>query len=74
LKSGTFVVPVWEDFLLESAIPVFQPESPEAEAMYDLFIKVSLICGVIFVIVAGLIFVALLRNGSKITWWFTPAR
>lgn len=43
-------------------IPVFQPESPEALAIFHLFLEVLLISAVIFAIVAGLILVAILRG------------
>lgn len=45
--------------------PVFQPESPQAEAIYDLFLLVLLISAVIFFIVAGLIVVALWRGRAR---------
>ncbi|TWU28073.1 cytochrome c oxidase subunit II [Bythopirellula polymerisocia] len=45
--------------------PVFQPESPEAQAIYDLFILVLMISAAIFIIVAGLIAVALWRGRSR---------
>lgn len=50
---------------MEPAIPVFQPESPEALAMFELFIQVLLISGGIFIIVAGLVFVAILRGRKR---------
>ena len=42
--------------------PVFQPESPQAQAIYDLFLLVMAISSAIFVIVAGLITVAIWRG------------
>jgi len=42
--------------------PVFQPESPQAQAIFDLFLVVLLISGIIFIIVTGLIAVALWRG------------
>lgn len=47
--------------------PVFQPESPEAQAIYDLFLLVLAISAVIFIIVAGLIAVAIWRGRSRAT-------
>lgn len=51
---------------MQSAIPVFQPESPEALAMYRLLVNVLWISAGIFFIVAGLILVAIVR-GRKTT-------
>ena len=48
-----------------SIFPLLQPESPEAQAMYDLFILVVLISLGIFVIVTGLIAIALWRGRSS---------
>ncbi len=45
--------------------PVFQPESPEAQAIYDLFLLVLGISAVIFIIVAGLIGIALWRGRNR---------
>ena len=45
--------------------PVFQPESPQAQAIYDLFIEVLLISGIIFIIVAVLIVIALWRGRAQ---------
>ncbi|MEZ6070809.1 MAG: cytochrome c oxidase subunit II transmembrane domain-containing protein [Pirellulales bacterium] len=42
--------------------PVFQPESPQAAAMLDVFVWVLLISAGIFAIVTGLIVVALWRG------------
>jgi cytochrome c oxidase subunit II len=47
------------------SFPVFQPESPEAQAMYNLFLEVLLISAVIFAIVAGLIFWAILKGHNR---------
>ncbi len=47
--------------------PVFQPESPEAQAIYDLFLLVLMISAVIFIVVAGLIAVAIWRGRSRAT-------
>jgi cytochrome c oxidase subunit 2 len=51
--------------VVESVFPVFQPESPEAQAIYDLFIVVLLISAGIFVVVAGLILVAIVRGRAN---------
>ena len=48
-----------------SIFPLLQPESPEAQAMYDLFITVVLISLGIFIIVTGLIAIALWRGRSS---------
>ena len=42
--------------------PVFQPESPQAQAIYDLFVVVLLISSAIFAIVSGLVAVAIWRG------------
>ena len=44
---------------------LLQPESPEAQAMYDLFVTVVLISLGIFIIVTGLIAIALWRGRSS---------
>jgi len=48
--------------VVASTFPVFQPASPQARAIHDLFIEVLVISGVIFAIVAGLIVIALVRG------------
>ena len=48
-----------------SIFPLLQPESPEAQAMYDLFVTVVLISLGIFIIVTGLIVIALWRGRSS---------
>ena len=48
-----------------SIFPLLQPESPEAQAMYDLFIWVVLISLGVFIIVTGLIVIALWRGRSS---------
>ncbi len=50
---------------MPSAVPVFDPASPQAEAIYDLFVQVLLISAGIFVIVSGLICVALLKFHAR---------
>ena len=45
--------------------PVFQPESPQAQAMYDLFLLLLLISAGIFLIVTGLIVIALWRGRAQ---------
>lgn len=47
---------------MPSRYPVLQPESPEAKEIYDLFMQVLGISAGIFVIVAGLIFIAIVRG------------
>lgn len=42
--------------------PVFQPESPQAQAIYDLFVMVLAISGGIFALVAVLIWIAVWRG------------
>ncbi|MEX0867101.1 MAG: cytochrome c oxidase subunit II [Pirellulales bacterium] len=44
---------------MQSVFPVLEPESPQARAIYDLLLTVSLICGVIFLITTGLLLIAL---------------
>jgi cytochrome c oxidase subunit 2 len=46
---------------MNSTVPVFDPVSPQAHAIHDLFVQVLLISAGIFMIVAGLICVALWR-------------
>ncbi|MBA2115137.1 cytochrome c oxidase subunit II [Bremerella alba] len=46
---------------MESTFPVFDPASPQAESIRDLFVQVLFISGGIFAIVAGLICFALYR-------------
>ncbi len=48
-----------------SSFPVFDPASPQAEAIRDLFVHVLWISGAIFSIVAGLICFALFKFRSK---------
>ncbi|MEM8678351.1 MAG: cytochrome c oxidase subunit II [Planctomycetota bacterium] len=50
---------------MSTEFPVFDPVSPEAEAIRDLFVQVLLISAGIFLIVAGLICVALLRFRAR---------
>lgn len=50
-----------------SDVPVLQPESPQAQAMYDVFLQVIWISAAIFVIVTGLILVAILRGRNRTT-------
>lgn len=45
--------------------PVFQPESPQAQAIYDLFLTVLLISGVVLAIVSTLIVIAVWRGRAK---------
>lgn len=47
--------------------PAFQPESPQAQAMFDLFLMVLVISGVILAIVAGLVGVAVWRGRTRAT-------
>jgi cytochrome c oxidase subunit 2 len=48
-----------------TSFPVFQPESPEAQAMYDLFVAILCISAAIFIIVAGLIWIAVVRGRAN---------
>ncbi|MAI31181.1 MAG: cytochrome c oxidase subunit II [Rhodopirellula sp.] len=48
-----------------SSFPVFDPASPQAEAIRDLFVHVLWISGAIFSIVAGLICIAIFKFRSK---------
>jgi len=50
---------------MDSSIPVFEPASPQADAIYHLFLWVILISGVIFLIVGGLIVVAIYRFRAR---------
>ncbi|MAI70673.1 MAG: cytochrome c oxidase subunit II [Rhodopirellula sp.] len=50
---------------LMSSFPVFDPASPQAEAIRDLFVQVLWISGGIFSIVAGLICISLFKFRSK---------
>ena len=52
---------------MSSAFPVFDPVSPQAAAIRDLFVQVLLISAAIFVIVAGLICLALWRFRARET-------
>ncbi|MEM7144712.1 MAG: cytochrome c oxidase subunit II [Verrucomicrobiota bacterium] len=56
---------VWLAESASSVYPVFDPASPFAEAIYSLFLKVLAISAVIFLIVAGLITVAVIRFRDK---------
>ncbi len=47
--------------------PVFQPESPQAQAIYDLFVIVLVISGVILAIVSLLVIIAIWRGRAKAT-------
>jgi cytochrome c oxidase subunit 2 len=51
---------------VNASFPVFQPESPEAQAIYDLFVAVLWISAGIFIIVAGLICIALVRGRASV--------
>jgi cytochrome c oxidase subunit 2 len=46
-------------------IPVFQPESPQAQAIYDVFVQVLWISAGIFTLVTGLILIALIRGRRR---------
>ncbi|WP_425399291.1 cytochrome c oxidase subunit II [Aeoliella sp.] len=48
-----------------SDLPVLQPESPQAQAIYDVFLQVIWISAGIFFIVTGLIVVAILRGRKR---------
>ena len=50
---------------MPSYLPVFEPASPQAEAIRDLFVQVLVISAGIFMIVAGLICVALWRFSAR---------
>lgn len=50
---------------MTSAVPVFDPASPQAQAIHDLFVQVLIISAGIFMIVAGLICFALWRFRSQ---------
>ncbi|MCA9110858.1 MAG: hypothetical protein KDA52_12970 [Planctomycetaceae bacterium] len=50
---------------MSSAVPIFAPASPEAQAIYDLFVQVLLISAGIFVIVSGLIGAALVKFHAR---------
>lgn len=52
---------------MNSVIPVLDPASPQAEAINDLFMQVLVISAIIFMIVAGLILVAIVRGRRKHT-------
>lgn len=52
---------------MNSVIPVLDPASPQAEAINDLFMQVLVISAIIFAIVAGLIFIAIVRGRRKQT-------
>ena len=46
-------------------VPVFQPESPQAQAIYDVFVQVLWMSAGIFTLVTGLILVALIRGRRR---------
>jgi cytochrome c oxidase subunit 2 len=48
-----------------SSIPVFQPESPQAQAIYDVFLQVLWISAGIFILVTGLILIALIKGRRR---------
>lgn len=48
-----------------SSVPVFQPESPQAQAMYELFLQVLWISAGIFIIVTGLIVIAIIKGRNR---------
>lgn len=50
---------------MDPMIPVFQPESPDALAIFYLFIKVLLISAGIFIVVSGMVIVAILRGRKR---------
>lgn len=50
---------------MKSTFPVFDPASPQAESMRDLFVEVLIICGGIFAVVAVLICIALYRFRAR---------
>jgi cytochrome c oxidase subunit 2 len=50
---------------MPSTLPVFEPASPQAEAIRDLFVQVLAISAAIFTIVAGLICLALWRFRAR---------
>jgi len=50
---------------MPSTVPVFDPASPQAEAIRDLFVQVLFISAIIFAIVAGLISVALWKFRAR---------
>ena len=45
--------------------PVFNPASPEAKVITDLFVVILILCGVILLIVTGLITYSLIRFRAK---------
>lgn len=47
------------------SIPVFNPTSPEARAISDLFVAVLVICGVILAVVTGLVGYSLVRCRAR---------
>ncbi len=51
---------------MDISFPVFQPESPEAQAIFDLFVAVLWISAGIFIIVTGLIVIALIRGRVRV--------
>jgi cytochrome c oxidase subunit II len=46
-------------------VPVFNPASPEAKAISDLFFAVLVICGVILAIVTGVVAYSLVRSRAR---------
>jgi len=50
---------------MHSDFPVFQPASPSALAIYELFVQVLIVSAAIFAIVAGLIVVAVYRGCKR---------
>jgi cytochrome c oxidase subunit 2 len=46
-------------------VPVFNPASPEAKAISDLFFTVLVICGVILAIVTGVVAYSLVRSRAR---------
>lgn len=50
-----------------SALPAFDPASPQAQAIHELFVQVLCISAVIFTIVAGLVLIAVVRGRKRAT-------
>lgn len=50
---------------MNSVLPVFDPASEQAQYIHDLFVQVLIISAGIFIIVSGLIFIALYRFRSR---------
>lgn len=55
----------YHDQDLQRLLPVFDPASPEARAIYDLFIGVSIVAAAIFLLVAALIAHAVIRYRAR---------